>query len=272
MSGSTGKSDKNKSMMFYISSPVIKLVCAIVCVFALWFFFMPIRLGITNIGNIFGIFIASVLLIYFVLNKPVCKLLTHICTNRFGKAVVFLFVGFLITGFITAIIMSGFMIGAIADKPENARPAILLGCKVNGSSPSLMLGRRLDAAYEYLTEFEDAVIIVSGGKGDGEDISEAECMRRYLVDRGVNKERIFSEDKSKDTYQNINFSKKILEENSLGDEVVIITDSFHQFRASLIAKDAGLDVNAVSANTPSYLLPTYWVREWFGIVEQIVFK
>ena len=95
MSGSTGKSDKNKSMMFYISSPVIKLACAIVCVFVLWFFFMPIKLGITNIGNVFGIFIASVLLIYFVLNKPVCKLITQICTNRFGKAVIFLFVGFL---------------------------------------------------------------------------------------------------------------------------------------------------------------------------------
>ncbi len=272
MSGSIGKSDKRKSMMFCINSPLIRMTMALVCLTALLFFLIPIRLNILNIGNAFGILISSVMFVFFAFNKPVCIFLEHICTNKFGKAITFFTAGFIIIGIVVAIIISAFMIGTIADKPQKAHPAILLGCKVNGSVPSLMLGRRLEAAYGYLTEYEDAVIIVSGGQGQGEDISEAECMKKYLVEKGIDSSRIFTEDKSEDTYQNINFSKEILRENSLGNNVVIITDSFHQFRASLIAKDAGLNTDTVSADTPSYLLPTYWVREWFGIIEQIFLK
>ena len=135
-----------------------------------------------------------------------------------------------------------------------------------------MLGRRLDAAYDYLTENEDAVIIVSGGQGTGEDISEAECMKKELVRRGISPERILKEDQSTNTSENLSFSKKILEEKGLGNHIVIITDSFHQFRSSLIAHDLSLETNSFNARTPCYLVLTYWVREWFGIMEQIIFK
>ena len=70
----------------------------------------------------------------------------------------------------------------------------------------LTLARRLDAALAYLEENPKAYVVVSGGQGAGEDISEAEAMRRYLAARGIEESRILMEDKSMSTLENFLFS------------------------------------------------------------------
>lgn len=258
--------------MFHIDNGLLRFTGAAFCAAAGILFLMPFGHGIKNIGNVFGLFISVLFFAFFLFNGKISELLGRLWQTKSGKIIISAVTVFFVTGFLTAAVFSVFMVRAAANKPDEARPAVLLGCKVNGTVPSLMLGGRLEAARKYLEEFPEASIVVSGGRGDGEDISEALCMKEYLAARGISEDRIYMEDKSTDTEENLKFSKKILDEHNAGDEIVIITDSFHQFRASLIAEKSGLKPCAVSSDTPYYLLPTYWVREWFGIVEQIVLK
>ncbi len=164
------------------------------------------------------------------------------------------------------------MVRASRDAPDG-RPStvVVLGCKVNGTAPSLMLEARLDAAYDFLVENPETTVIVSGGKGDDEQISEAQCMYDYLVDRGIPHDRIIMENKSASTYENLKFSKEIIEQKNLCRDVTIITDGFHQLRADMIASELEINSYNVSAKTQIWLLPTYWVREWFGVAHQFIF-
>ena len=152
------------------------------------------------------------------------------------------------------------------DVPE---AVIVLGCQVRGEEPSVMLAKRLDAAIEVLSEYPDAVCVVSGGQGSGEDISEAEAMRRYLVGRGISEARVISEDKSTSTRENIAFSAEILKEYDIS-RAVIVTSDFHQYRAGLYAKRNGLTVGHHSGKTPIFNLANYWVREWAALFDALV--
>ncbi len=100
----------------------------------------------------------------------------------------------------------------------------------------------------YLNENEDVVCIVSGGKGEDEKISEAQAMKEYLVDKGIDEGRILTEDKSVNTLENIKNSVALLGGNGSG-EIAIITDGFHQYRAGYIAESFGYDAAAINAQT-----------------------
>ena len=78
--------------------------------------------------------------------------------------------------------------GAVSEPDRNADYVIVLGAKVNGTKPSRVLRQRLNAAIEYTGSNDTAQIIVTGGKGTDENISEAESMRNYLVSKGVAEE------------------------------------------------------------------------------------
>jgi uncharacterized SAM-binding protein YcdF (DUF218 family) len=158
------------------------------------------------------------------------------------------------------------MLDAMYRKPDSSDTVIVLGCKVKGTRPSLMLKRRLDSACEYLENNSEVLVIVSGGKGSDEEISEAECMKAYLIEKGIAPERIYKEDKSTSTYENFKFSKEIMQEYNLGSNLTVVTDGYHQLRAGIIADSLGIKTNAVSAHTSWWLVPTYWVREWFAVV------
>jgi uncharacterized SAM-binding protein YcdF (DUF218 family) len=158
------------------------------------------------------------------------------------------------------------MLHAMSRDNESPSAVIVLGCQVRGERPSKMLRFRLDKAVEYLNEHKELPVIVSGGKGDDEAISEALCMHNYLIEQGIDERRIIMEDKSTSTAENIRFSFDITDSMGLGRDITIVTDGYHQYRASLIAKKNGaVSVTAYSADTESRFVPTYWVREWFGL-------
>jgi len=151
---------------------------------------------------------------------------------------------------------------------SNADYMIVLGAQVRKTTITRVLKARLDSAYEYLAENENTKVIVSGGKGPDEDISEAEAMRAYLVEKGIAEERIIMEDKSTDTAQNIEFSKKLMEENK---SVVIVTSGFHLYRGLGIAKKQGIEqVEGLGASTVPFLVVNYYVRECFGVIKDSV--
>lgn len=170
-----------------------------------------------------------------------------------------------------AIIETGCIIGTCAKAPTSNATAIVLGCRVYGERASLSLLERLEAAYDYLIENPEADCIVSGGQGEDELISEAECMYRWLVEQGIEPSRIYKEDKSTSTEENIQFSKKIIEEEGLFQKVVIITSDYHCYRAGMIADDYGLVWGTKPGHTAIWLLPTYYVRELYAILAEWIF-
>ena len=157
-----------------------------------------------------------------------------------------------------------------APASEREPVVIVLGCQVRNGAPSLLLQARIDAAYEYLTAHPGAYCIASGGKGADEAFAEAKCIRDELVKRGIEESRIFVEDRSTSTRENMLFSKEIMEREDLGDTAVIVTNAWHELRAQMIASDLGLLCGGYGASTAWWLLPSYYLRELFGIIYQIV--
>lgn len=153
--------------------------------------------------------------------------------------------------------------------------AVVLGAGVNGTTPSLSLLRRLEAALDYANDNPDATLILSGGQGRGEDISEARCMYDWLTARGVEPERLILEDRSTSTEENLTFTRAII--GSLGPAdgpVAVITAGYHLARARLMAADLGYGaVTACPAPAGYPLLElNYYLREipaiWWYLIRR----
>lgn len=146
---------------------------------------------------------------------------------------------------------------------------IILGAQVKEDRPSLVLGYRLDKAIEYLNAHPDVICIVSGGQGENEPFTEAEGMFRYLTGHGIDASRIIKEDKSGNTTQNMQFSKKLIPEGT--KRVGILTNNFHIYRATAIAKKQGIEgaVGIVAPSKKEYL-PTNLFREFFGVLKDVL--
>lgn len=147
--------------------------------------------------------------------------------------------------------------------PQNTDYIIVLGARVKGTVPSLAFASRIKAAASYLKQNENTIAIASGGKGPGEDISEAESIKRELIKLGISESRILLEDRSTDTYENISFSKRLIPENA--QTGLIVTNTFHIYRAVSIARDQGLDVKGLPAKTPLSALVKSYTREYLAI-------
>lgn len=150
---------------------------------------------------------------------------------------------------------------------ENADYVIVLGAQVRGTRVTKSLKKRLDAAYDYAVKYPKCKVIVSGGQGPGEDIAEAEAMRIYLLEKGLEEERILVEDKSTTTKENLLYSKDIIQDETA--EVVIVTNNFHAFRALKLA--GKLDYQQVSilpASSDNRLLLNYMVREAAALIKE----
>lgn len=166
--------------------------------------------------------------------------------------------------------------GSFADESDAPVSAVIvLGAGVNGETPSLTLRTRIDAAAAYLEEHPDVPVVLSGGQGPGEAITEAECMRRALVRRGVDESRLYPEERSTSTQENLRYSRAILEELGVdpAQRVAIVTSDFHLCRARLMW---GGDTAAVPAHLPSTLYfqcltVNYFIREAFGLAAYFVY-
>lgn len=155
--------------------------------------------------------------------------------------------------------------GVATPKP-GADYIIVLGAQVRGTTPSYSLAKRLDVACEYLKNNPDTKAILSGGQGEGEDITEALAMQKYLLARGIQEERMILEDKSGNTHENIKFSKEIISNSDAG--VVLVTNDFHIFRSIQIAQKQGMkQVEGLGAPIKWYTIPNQYLREAFAVIK-----
>lgn len=145
---------------------------------------------------------------------------------------------------------------------------IVLGAKVNGTSPSLSLNDRLNATYDYLTAHPNVIAVLSGGQGADEDISEAQCMFNELTGRGISYQRLYLEDRSTSTMENLQFSMRIIEEKTgkRPETIGLLSSEYHLYRAGLFADACGVNAICVPARTswPTIRI-NYFLREVAGV-------
>ncbi len=184
--------------------------------------------------------------------------------------VILVCVGLAVFLFVEGCIISGFGSSYFSKSaPQDLDYLVVLGAQVKKNGPSKALQYRLDAAFEYLEDHPDTCVIVSGGQGADEHISEAQGMYDYLVEKGISPKRIIREDKSRNTFQNLTFSAEYL--NKEKDRVGVVTNDFHVFRAVKIAKKAGYgNVYGIAARGEPFLKYNNMMREFFGVVKDFL--
>lgn len=149
---------------------------------------------------------------------------------------------------------------------------IVLGAKLWGEKPSPVLQRRLEKAIDYLKKYKKTKVIVSGAKGSDEIITEALAMKNYLVKNNIDSKRIFMEDKSFSTKENIKNSLQIIKnKDSSINEVVVVTNGFHVFRSSLLVKRFGFKPFAIASSTPSSIVFYSYIREALAVIKTFIF-
>ncbi len=162
---------------------------------------------------------------------------------------------------IEGLVVSGFF----QKGEENLDYIIVLGAKMNHGGPSVVLRQRLDKAIDYLEQNPDTIVIVSGGQGADEPVSEAQGMRDYLVAHGVDETRIIMENQSTTTKENLNFSAEYI--NIEEDRVGIVTNNFHVYRSVKLAKLEGYkNVYGIAAGSQVLMLPANMLREFACIL------
>ena len=160
---------------------------------------------------------------------------------------VLLCIGILILGVTEALIIKA----SLGDPDPGCKYVVVLGAKVRHDGPSVSLQNRIDAAYDYLTAHPDAIAVVSGGQGEDEPMTEAECICRALIGRGIDPERVWIEDKATSTWENLQFSLDLIEEKTgLRPETIgIISSEYHLFRAGLFADACQVESVGIPAKT-----------------------
>ncbi len=144
---------------------------------------------------------------------------------------------------------------------------IVLGSGLMGDKVPPLLAQRLTKGKSIYDQFNGRPkIIVSGGQGADELTSEAAAMANYLMELGVPEKDILIENRSRNTFENLTFSKTILEEQGLGKKVVVVTNSFHALRAGVFMRRLKIPGRSLGSKTAFYYLPSAWIRETVGLV------
>ena len=241
---------------------VMKWVGKLLCLFGCIWFCLPILRAGFDLGAAFGVCVC--LLGFFIL---------HFYRRLAGKgdwkkAIVRLISVFYCLGLIWAGYLTGLMVSAQYRTPPAGTNVIVLGAQVySAERMGVTLTNRVNRAFTYLTAYPEAVCIVTGGQGGDEPCPEALTERNALLRLGIEDERIYMEDQSRNTRQNMAFAKEIADREGLGTEFALVTQNFHMFRAMKLAEDAGITAYTLAADTDPLLLPEYYGRELLSLTK-----
>ena len=191
--------------------------------------------------------------------------------SKVPKAVRYVFRALVALGLAIFIICQGCILMQFFSKGEpRADYIIVLGAQMRDWGPSVVYKARLDSAIEYLNDNPDTKVIVTGGQGANESVSEGEGGKTYLLEQGIAEDRIIVESESLDTDQNISNALNLVEVTA-DMKIGIVTNNFHLFRGVMIAKRyTDADVTGIAAFTEYQYLPNNMVRETFGILKDVM--
>lgn len=145
---------------------------------------------------------------------------------------------------------------------------IILGSGLFGDKVPPLLAQRLDKGWQIYDKFGGRPkIIVSGGRGSDELISEAQAMANYLIKKGLPEDAIILEDQSRTTYENLTFSKSLMDSTIAQKGFsLVVTNSFHALRAAIYMRRVGIKGYSLGSRTAFYFLPSAWIRETIGLI------
>lgn len=147
---------------------------------------------------------------------------------------------------------------------------VVLGAGLIGSRVPPLLASRLDRALRLYrrdrASGRSPVIVVSGGQGADEDVSEAAAMRQYLLERDVPEDDVVLEDQATTTAENLKYSKKLLAERGLNGRVAAVTNNYHVFRTAVLSRDQGLRLQVIGSPTAWYFVPSAFLREFVALL------
>ena len=214
--------------------------------------------------NFAGLICGAALLLFNLLRKRI---------NRLNKAIK------IVCGLVILICLLFFCIfefkaigTAVSAAPaEDAEWMIVLGAKVNGAYPSLEFAHRLDLAADYAKD-KDIRIILTGGQGYDEAYPESEVALKYLLGKGIPKDRLYYENKSTSTSENFRFAKEIIGASDASDKpVIVVSSSFHLYRAGILAEREGYgNLSFLGSIGRPELLPQYYAREFAAYVRECI--
>jgi len=148
---------------------------------------------------------------------------------------------------------------------------IVLGAAIKGEAPSFPLYARLEVAADYHARNPGALILVSGGQGFQETITEALAMKRHLLQRGIPQDKIVMEEKATSTHENFKYAKELLDEHFAGQyTAAFVTSDFHIFRATRVAKSLGFTITHCQAPILWYTIPANYLRECAAVMRDLL--
>lgn len=212
------------------------------------------------------LFGATLLIVIYIINIDITD------KTPFMFSTVITYLNFIILYFsltFTSFLMSAFIYSLYRPK-YNIDYIIVLGCGlINGKEVSYLLASRIDKALKFYQK--QAIhtvppkIILSGGQGSDELISEAQAMKDYIVAKDIACDDLILEDKSKNTYENMVFSKDIITRlSNKAIKILFVTNNFHVFRSAIFAKKVGIQAQGIGARTALYYWPNAMLREFIG--------
>ncbi len=240
---------------------VLRVICILLGAFLVLDTIIVLNLSNYNLGVILPAILGLPLILLGVF--------MHHMDHGFLAFVKWFLLGCYVLGAVFLLVL-GILMGTAAKRSDevDADALIVLGAAVHGDRVTWVLSNRLDTAADYLEAHPDAICVVSGGQGDGESVTEASAMQKYLVERkGIDPARILMEDKAENTRENFAFSKALIDERLGNDaKIAFVTTDFHVFRAGRVAKKAGISAVGIAAPDVWYIRINNFLRECVGIV------
>lgn len=218
-------------------------------------------------GRSFGVLLVCGASLLFILGSKIDYKKHYIVKRLLVAGTVVIGLSFII---IEALILSDFG----SDEGQSASPdyIVVLGSGLKGAELSATLKYRLDTSLKVAQNRQDIPILVSGGQGSDEEISEAAAMSRYLISKGISPERIQLENQSTSTEENLRFSKEIMKEKGIEKpSIILVTSDYHLFRAKLLARQLDITAYGVASPSPDYLKPVSMIREYLATIKSLVF-
>ncbi len=257
--------NSRKSKIISVIKLIIKIALILMGLYIFYIYAGPlVSLGVINAGNLFGFGVAGVLIFTAVFLD---KILQAFQTSR-GRAIISVICALLVIFSAVFFATLSQVVKHSKYTADNESTVIVLGCQIRGSIPSMTLKARCNAAADYMKEHPDSVAIATGGQGADEDLSEGQCIFNLMTENGIDKSRIYIEDKSTNTDQNVANAKIIIDENGFSSDVAVATSEYHQYRASMICKKNGLTASSIPSRSSRRAKPTFFTREVFAVWAQ----
>ncbi|WP_010243484.1 YdcF family protein [Acetivibrio cellulolyticus] len=256
--------------MRHFFDKAITYLCLIIGIFGVLDVVILLAIGsVINFGLIFTLLAGTVLTIYSLLKlkgKFSISKIQNIFLRRSIKIGISAFI-------ISFILIEGLIFATVrADNYTDVDYVIILGGGVKGGELSKTLQFRLDKGIEFLKEHPDLKVVVTGGKGFGETISEGEAMCNYLLQNNIPEDKIIVESEATSTMENFKYTKQILEKQTgkSNYKVMVITSDFHMLRSKILASFNGFTPYGIPSKTWIGVFPNCVIREYFAVFKSLI--